>query len=155
PAVPVAVAVLFVFTAALAIALSAVNVYLRDTQHLLELVLLAWFWLSAIVYPYSLIAREVGKGREWLTAFNPIIPITTTFQKAIYNPAPVSFRWYTNSPNFDPNNVIGDQDVAAIPDHALSWYLTRLGAVGIVSLGLLFGALWLFGRLEDDLAEEI
>ena len=32
--------------------LAAINVYLRDTQHLLELALLAWFWMTPIVYPY-------------------------------------------------------------------------------------------------------
>ena len=48
-----AIVVLLMLSAALAIALGAVNVYLRDTQHLLELVLLAWFWMSAIVYPYQ------------------------------------------------------------------------------------------------------
>ena len=40
----------------------AINVYLRDTEHLLELVLLAWFWMSAIVYPYQLVADRLGPG---------------------------------------------------------------------------------------------
>ena len=31
-------------------ALGAINVYLRDTQHFLELALLAWFWVTPIVY---------------------------------------------------------------------------------------------------------
>ena len=59
--------VLVLFTSALAIALSAINVYLRDTQHLLELVLLAWFWVSAIVYPYSNIVEAAGApaGSGW------------------------------------------------------------------------------------------
>lgn len=155
PAVPLAVLVLVVLASALAIALSAVNVYLRDTQHLLELALLAWFWLSAIVYPYSLIADRLGPTREWMASLNPIIPIVITFQKALYNPDTPRFRWYTNSPVFDPNNVLADQGAQAIPDHSLSWYITNLSIIGVVAIGLFFGALWLFGRLEDDLAEEI
>ena len=35
---------LIVFTGAVSIFLSAVNVYLRDTQHLTEVLLMAWFW---------------------------------------------------------------------------------------------------------------
>lgn len=155
PAVPLAFLVLAVLAAGLAIALSAVNVYLRDTEHLLELAMLAWFWLSAIVYPYSLIADRLGPAREWMASLNPIIPIAITFQKAIYNPDPAPFRWYTNSPTFDPAGAIPDQAAPAIPDHALSWYLTHLGAVGVVAVVIVFVALWLFGRLEDDLAEEI
>jgi len=155
PAVPVAFLVLLVLAAALAIGLSAINVYLRDTEHLLELTLLAWFWLSAIVYPYSLVADRLGPAREWIASLNPIIPIVITFQKALYNPDPARFAWYTNSPTFDPNNVLADQAAPAIPDHPIGWYLTHLAAVGVFAVVLLLGALWLFGRLEDDLAEEI
>src|SRR5438067_3151417 len=40
--VPIALLVLLMLTTALGVLLAAVNVYLRDTQHLLELALLAW-----------------------------------------------------------------------------------------------------------------
>ena len=39
-----------VLRAALAVFLSAVNVYLRDTQHLVEVILLAWFWAIPGIY---------------------------------------------------------------------------------------------------------
>lgn len=152
-----AMGVLLVLCAALSIALSAINVYLRDTGHLLELVILAWFWVSAIVYPYSLISSRLSSGREWVTSLNPMIPIITTFQKALYNPNPAPFLWFTNALNPDGTpNAIPDQAAPAIPmSHDLGWFLTHLAWVGGVSVVLLFGALWLFGRLEDDLAEEI
>jgi ABC-2 type transport system permease protein len=175
PALALAIVVLLVLAAAFAIALSAINVYLRDTEHLLELVLLAWFWMSAIVYPYSLIADRLGPSREWWASFNPMIPVITSFQKALYNPS-APFRWFTNSPT-DPESFapigpdglphaavpdrvlptrIPDQPAAAIPmDHDLSWYLTHLAWVGGFAVLALLGALWLFGRLEDNLAEEI
>ena len=38
--------------------LSSINVYLRDTQHLIEVVLTAWFWACPIVYPYQISARS-------------------------------------------------------------------------------------------------
>ena len=42
-----------VLASALAVLLSSVNVYLRDTQHLIEVILTAWFWACPIVYPYQ------------------------------------------------------------------------------------------------------
>ena len=45
--------------------------------------------------------------------------------------------------------------VPAIPPHEIGWYVTRLLATGGVSLLLLYGALVLFSRLEDNFAEEI
>ncbi len=47
PMLPFALFALLVFTAALSIFFSAVNVYLRDMQHLVEIALLPWFCLLA------------------------------------------------------------------------------------------------------------
>jgi ABC-2 type transport system permease protein len=175
PALGLAIVVLLLLAALFAIALAAINVYLRDTEHLLELVLLAWFWMSAIVYPYQLIADRLGSAREWWASLNPMIPIITTFQKALYNPS-APLRWFTNSPTdpleyapIDANGIqhaqvpdrilptrIPDQPASAIPmDHDPGWYISHLLWVGAFAVvGLVF-ALWLFGRLEDNLAEEI
>lgn len=158
-ALPFAFVVLIILASALAIALSAVNVYLRDTEHLLELALLAWFWLSAVVYPYRQVAERLGPTREWMASLNPVIPIILTFQRVLYNPEYSSFGWYTNGgregSRFDPQNKIPNQDIPAGIYHPLEWYLSRLAIVGLVAFGILLGALWLFGRLEDDMAEEI
>jgi ABC-2 type transport system permease protein len=137
-----ALAVTMLLASALAIALSAVNVYLRDTQHLLEVVLLAWFWLSAIAYPYGQIVTKLqdryGPGHEWVLAFNPMITVVVAFQRTLYNPD------------------FGDQQEAAVlPNHPMAWYATHLAIAGAVSLVLLYGALALFSRLEDNFAEEI
>jgi ABC-2 type transport system permease protein len=131
---PVATLVLVVLTAGLAIAVAAVNVYLRDTQHLLELALLAWFWGSAIVYNVELLRDRLGE-QAWVVLLNPVIPIVTAFQRVIYNPP-------------DEANILP-------PDAGQGWYLRNLGFVAIAAVVVLFVALWLFGRLEDDFAEEI
>ena len=130
---PIALLVLLVLTTALGIAAAAINVYLRDTQHLLELVLLAWFWMSAIVYNVELVRDRLGD-QAWVVLLNPIIPIVTAFQRVIYNPP---------------------SDANILPDAPMGWYLRNLAFVGIGSVVILFVALWIFGRLEDDFAEEI
>lgn len=157
-ALPVALLVLVLLASAFAIALAAINVYLRDTEHLLELALLAWFWLSCVVYPYRQVAERLGPSREWMASLNPVIPIVLTFQRVLYNPDDTTFGWYTNGGSqartFDPTGERA-QDVPALIHHPLDWYLSRLGLVGLFAIVMLLGALWLFGRLEDDMAEEI
>jgi ABC-2 type transport system permease protein len=129
---------LLLFLGALAIALSAINVYMRDTQHLLELVLLAWFWMTPIVYSYDKVAGRIGS----LFLLNPLTPIVITFQRAVYNRT--SFR--------DPTT---HKITQIIPDASLAWYLRNIGIVAAGSVVLLLVALWIFGRLEDNIAEEI
>ncbi len=128
---------LLVLTSALAIALSAINVYLRDTQHLMDVVLLAWFWFSAIAYPYAGVVTTLRihfhGAAEWIATANPVLLIVISFQKVIYNPA---------------------KDVALI-DHGQLWYLEHLAIWLAISIGMLYGALRIFSRLEDNFAEEI
>jgi ABC-2 type transport system permease protein len=134
PLLLAALIVLLVFVSALAVAFSAMNVYLRDIQHLLELVLLAWFWFSPIVYPYQQVAARLGQHANVLL-LNPMIPIIVTFQKVIYNPAP--------------------SDHILPPNADAWWYARNLGIIGVASIVLFFVAMRIFARLEDNLAEEI
>ncbi len=51
--------VLLLYATAAAFLLSAVNVYLRDVQYLVEVVLMVGFWLSPIVYAWSFVNEAV------------------------------------------------------------------------------------------------
>jgi ABC-2 type transport system permease protein len=139
--VPVALLALLLLASALGVFLAAVNVYARDTQHLLELVLLAWFWMTPIVYQYRLVADRLEEN-AWLYRLNPITPIVLTFQRAIYN-------------RTEP--AMGDGNRLAIlpADAGVLWYLGQLLAVMGVAAVLLTLALKLFGRLEGNFAEEL
>jgi ABC-2 type transport system permease protein len=147
PVLILALVVTLVLSTALAIGLSAINVYLRDTQHLLEVLLLAWFWLSAIAYPYGQVVTKLNQskfaGKEWLLALNPMLTVVISFQRTIYNP------------DYSGTSQSAQHEAATIPNHPMSWYLTNLSIALVVSLVLLFGALALFSRLEDNFAEEI
>ena len=131
PLVPVALIVLLLVAASIGVLLSALNVYLRDVQHLLELALTAWFWMSAIVYPFKVISDKLGSNAE-LAFINPVIAPVITFQKAIYNPTD-----------------------GTVPTYGAGWYLWHLAIVGGAAIVLLLGSLYVFGRLEDNFAEEI
>lgn len=138
-----ALVALVVLAAALAIGLSAINVYLRDTQHLLELVLLAWFWMTPIVYTFSgAYGRVVEKAGDWswLYWLNPVTSIVITFQRAIYGRTKVPVNGTMTS---------------VLPDEPVWWYLRNVGIVFGVSLVLLWLGFVLFAKLEDNFAEEL
>jgi ABC-2 type transport system permease protein len=140
---PVAVLVLLVLAAGLAVLLAALNVYFRDLQHLMELVMLAWFWMTPIVYPWQLQADQLAsRGVSTLvTLVNPITAVIVTLQRGIYGRAS-----YVN----DDGAV-----VQVLPDESVLWYLRNLAVVGIGALVLLGIAIHIFGRLESNFAEEL
>lgn len=140
--VPVALLALVLLAGALAVLLSAVNVYARDTQHLLELVLLAWFWMTPVVYQYRLVGDRLGD-KAWIYLLNPVTPIVLTFQRAIYA-------------RVEPCCVAGGARLPILPaGRDPLWYLSMLGVVILGSTVLFALALKIFGRLEGNFAEEL
>jgi ABC-2 type transport system permease protein len=140
-----------ILASALSIFLAAVNVYMRDTQHLVEVLLTAWFWACPIVYAFQRTIASSGKltqwGITWLYFLNPLTPIVMTFQRVIYN-LPVG-HLTTKAPN-------GTYPVAHfLPNWHISVYVYANLAVLGVSAVLLFLALVVFGRLEGNFAEEL
>jgi ABC-2 type transport system permease protein len=135
-------------TTSLGILLSAVNVYLRDTQHLLELALLAWFWMTPIVYQYRLVADRLD-GHQWVMFLNPLTAITVSFQRAIYN--------RVDAKGTGGRSALGSAATNHIlpATNSLVWYLERLAAVGVISIVLFFVGMAVFGRLEGNFAEEL
>ena len=89
--VPLAVAVTVVFATAVGLFLAAATVYLRDIQHLMEIVLLAWFWLTPIVYPAVLPVNSLSGGHPemlWAYLANPMVMVVSAFQQAFYTMGP-------------------------------------------------------------------
>jgi len=66
-------ALIVTFSTAIAMLLAALNVYLRDIQHLVDVVLIVAFWISPIVYAYSFVSNlSLG----WLLQAYLLNPIT-------------------------------------------------------------------------------
>jgi ABC-2 type transport system permease protein len=133
---PLALIVLLVFAATLGFATAAWNVRYRDTGHLVELLLLAWFWLTPIVYPSSFVSDSLGPTGFWIYLLNPMTNIVMSFQRALYGGT-------------------SDEALALLPRPGLTWYGWRLLAVGAVSLVLLFLSWRMFHRRSGDFAEEL
>jgi ABC-2 type transport system permease protein len=127
--------------AALAVLLSAVNVNLRDTAHLLELALLGWFWFTPIVWPFRTLSDNPKlDGWEWVLWLNPVTPIVLAFQRAIYNKTEV---------------VNGGVVSPILPEGGPVFYLWHVGIVFGAAAVLFVLALSYFGRVEGDFAEEL
>jgi ABC-2 type transport system permease protein len=138
PLIPVAIAVLLIFLLAIGLLVSAANVYARDMQHLLEMLILGWFWVTPIVYPYGFLETYLAKHDwpTWLPMLNPITPVITVVQRALY----------------------GATDIGGahlLPDQPMWWYLRNLGLLALFSVGLLYVALRLFDRAEVNMAESL
>jgi ABC-2 type transport system permease protein len=135
-----------VLASAIAVLLSAVNVYLRDTQHLIEVILTAWFWACPIVYLYQeQIGTRLGKkGLTWVYFLNPMVPLILSFQRCIY--ADVTAYGKVNGV---------ETTFYALPPKGMLWYVGLDLAVLALSIILFLFALAVFGRLEGNFAEEL
>lgn len=141
---PLSLLTLIVFVSALGILLSAINVYARDMQHLLELILLAWFWTTPVVYAMRRLPDEglVGIVGSIIRA-NPMSAIILPFQRVIYDHQAVI------------SNVDGVSKIQILPDESYFWYVKNLGMTLAFSLLLFYGAMRFFDRAQGNFAEEL
>lgn len=123
-------AILVLFGTALALLLSAWNVYLRDIQYLVEIFVLIFFWVSPIVYSWELFAGEVTSGalRELYLA-NPITLAVLGFQKAF---------WVSGDDKPFPDDMYTRMSIAILVGVLLLWLCQRV-----------------FARLQANFAQEL
>lgn len=144
---PLSMFALLAFTSALGLWVAGLNVRYRDTQHLLNLSLLAWFWVTPIVYPSGFVYTELSS-REFLGIrlfdlylANPMASVVMGFQRALYGT--VSYP------------VEGGREVIVLAPVSLGWLALLIGGVAVGSLLLLFLAWRTFFHLSGDFAEEL
>jgi len=121
---------LLIYATAAAFLLSAVNVYLRDVQYLVEVVLMVGFWISPIVYAWSFVHDALHS--EFLNALylaNPVTLAVLAFQRGLW--------------------VAG----AGVPQPA------DLGLRILIFIGIGLPILWIcqrvFARLQNNFAQEL
>jgi ABC-2 type transport system permease protein len=81
-----AVGIVLVYGTALAFVLSAINVYLRDVQYLVEIALMWGLWTAPIVYKWSVVAPHLAQ-HEWVRRIylsNPVTESVLGFQRAFW-----------------------------------------------------------------------
>jgi ABC-2 type transport system permease protein len=139
---PLAIAALLALTMALGFWVAAFNVRYRDTQHLVALALLIWFWFTPVVYPSAFLSTRLGHRAVLginlfdLMLVNPLTDIVMGFQRALYA---------TVAPGGHP----------VLVPVSLGWLAMDLGAVLVGSLILLLLGWRTFFRMSGDFAEEL
>jgi ABC-2 type transport system permease protein len=131
PLVVVFIAQLTLFALGLGLALSVANVYFRDTQHFVGILMQLWFYATPIVYPITYVHDKAQhlKARGWdihlefIYRLNPMERFTAVFRNLMYDN-----RWPT----------LGDS----------------LYCVGAAVISVAIGY-WLFMRFEGRMAEEL
>jgi ABC-2 type transport system permease protein len=139
-----ALAVVVVFTVAVSLLASALNVRYRDVQHLLEIIMLAWFWVTPIVYPVTVVRDKLAaSGLLWMFKFymaNPMTAVVVAAQRAIYK---------------HPVVTVDGKLKQVLPAGGYGFYLQWLAVAAAISVVLLVVGLWTFRRLQADFAEEL
>ncbi len=103
PLLLVAMALLAIFAAGVGLLFSVANVYFRDTEYLLTIVLQLWIYLTPIIYPIERVAAASdSKGGLFGTPFtilglydiNPMVHFVALFRQLIYdNRWPDGIEW--------------------------------------------------------------
>ncbi len=137
PLVLYAVIATAVLAAGLGILLSALTVEYRDVSHLLDVGMTAWFWMSAVVFPFGAVAVKLGEN-QWLAFLNPMLAPILAFQRALYDPAP---------------SLPGETPI--IPEESLAWYYGRVSITLAIGVVILFIALRVFARREDSFGDQL
>lgn len=135
PALLVAV----MMTIGLGFFVAASTVRMRDTQHILEVVLFAWMWLTPIIYPASLVTHFLSSPlAQWAYYLNPMAGVVVSFQRALYGVV-----YYPGT-----NDLI-------LPSDSAGFYVKALGIGFVVALVVFILGVWQFRRLSADFAEDL
>jgi len=126
-----ALMVLLVFGTAFGVLLAAVNVYLRDVQYLVEVLLLLALWASPIVYSWEMVKGVLGDSLALeIYTNNPVTLSVLGFQRAMWT---------------------AGQGVVDSPDDLLM----RLGIAFVVGCVLLVLCQRVFARLQGNFAQAL
>jgi ABC-2 type transport system permease protein len=144
---PLSLVTLLVFTTAMTLWAASLNVRYRDVQHLLNLGLLVWFWMTPIVYQGYLVQSklvdiQIAGVSAWnLYLLNPMASIVMGFQRALYGQQLIVYPDGVSEP--------------VLPVVSLPWLAGVLGLVLAIGIALLYLCWRLFFRLSGDFAEEL
>ncbi len=87
---PLIILVHVIFCVGMALLLSTANVFYRDTRHILEVVMQAWFFLTPVFYPITTLpesAEVLGLTiniQLWARRLNPMASIIATYRDVLY-----------------------------------------------------------------------
>jgi len=137
-----AIAVVAIWCAALGLAMSALNVFLRDIQYLVEVIVMLLMWTSPIVYFWQFVGTAFGEFGlpSWLVDVylaNPLTLGVMGFQAAFWAPGVAGIPPYLEGVPF--------------PEHLM----LRMVIAAVLGLVAFIAAQRLFNRLQGNFAQEL
>jgi lipopolysaccharide transport system permease protein len=97
---PLIIAVQMAFILGMAFFLSAANVFYRDTQHIMTVLMQAWFFLTPIFYPITVLpesAEILGvtvNVQLWLRRLNPMASLVASYRDVLYRGVPTGLDFF-------------------------------------------------------------
>ncbi len=70
----------YILALGMAFLVSAVTVYLRDMEHILGIVLMAWQYLTPVLYDYEMVPEQF----RFIFSLNPMTPIISAYRDILY-----------------------------------------------------------------------
>lgn len=87
---PITILIQTAFALGLAFLLATLNVLYRDTQHILGVIMHAWFFLTPVFYPITTVPEEATllgitfNAQLWLRRLNPMASIIASYRDLLY-----------------------------------------------------------------------
>lgn len=77
---PLLLVILYMTVSGFCLMFSALNVYIRDLEHIVNIVTMAWFYATPIVYPLTMLPNWLQK----ILLLNPMTPLVEGVRDVIY-----------------------------------------------------------------------
>jgi lipopolysaccharide transport system permease protein len=94
---PLVILIQVVFTLGIGFILATLNVFYRDTQQIMSVLMLAWFFMTPIIYPVTILPRNYPLWGvtidvwRWAHILNPMTSLIATYRVILYNSAPPAY----------------------------------------------------------------
>jgi ABC-2 type transport system permease protein len=134
-----AVAVIFLMVAVLATGLGlifgAINVYFRDSENIVDMIVMVVTWASPVLYVWSMVERVMGPW-FWVYQLNPMTVAVEVF------------HWAFWEPTLKADQLVGDVMPADL-------FTLWLPVAMVITLMVLFLGQFTFRRLAVHFAQEL
>ena len=97
---PLVIAVQIIFTVGFSLIMATANVFYRDTQIIMEVVMQAWFFVTPIFYPIEILPRSYEifgitfDVWRWVNILNPMASIIANYRVILYGGASPEFYFF-------------------------------------------------------------
>ncbi|MSS85401.1 ABC transporter permease [Actinomycetaceae bacterium WB03_NA08] len=160
-AIVLAVIIVTVFALGVGLMFAAANVFFRDAENFVELILMMATWISPILYSWTMVYKVfVDHGLTWIWTIYQLNPMTVAvelfhygFWQPTISPEEILVHGQAGFANFSPAEI-GEMNAAqagSFPPNAYLWVALAF----VISFIVLFVGDWVFRRAERRFAQEL